>query len=60
VACVDRDALGSAVVFDGEPETLTVKCPGARDADETGGVFAAYRGAVWPEDATAEVNCTVE
>jgi hypothetical protein len=59
-ACVDHDALGTAIVAEGDPQTIRVKCPNERDTDETGGLFAVYRGAVFPEDATASVSCVVQ
>jgi Lysyl oxidase len=60
VACVDKDALGVLVLTDDEAKSVTLDCPDARDADETGGLFAVYRGAVWPEDETATVTCTLD
>jgi hypothetical protein len=48
------------VLTDDEAKSVTLDCPDARDADETGGLFAVYRGAVWPEDETATVTCTLD
>ena len=59
-ACVDRDALGSALIADGKPQSVSIECPAKRDSDEPGGLFAVYRGAVFPGDDTAPVSCAVE
>lgn len=59
VACVDSDALASALPTEaGVP--VTFKCPSARDTLETGGKYALYSAAIWPEDETAAVTCTVD
>ncbi|MET0793864.1 MAG: hypothetical protein ABW061_20260 [Polyangiaceae bacterium] len=59
VACVDADALASALpTADGVAVTFT--CPAKRDDLEVGGKYALYTAAIWPEDETATVTCTVD
>jgi len=60
VACLEQQALGGLTVAPGSTETVTFTCPKERDETEPGGSFAVYVGAIWPEDDTAKVTCTVE
>jgi hypothetical protein len=57
---MDQHALGTLTVAGGESASATFTCPKKRDATEPGGSFSVYVGAVWPEDDTAEVTCTLD
>jgi hypothetical protein len=59
-ACMDQHVLGGLIVAGGASATATFTCPKKRDATEPGGLFSVYVGAVWPEDDTAEVTCTLD
>jgi Lysyl oxidase len=59
VACVDADALVSALPT-AAGVAVTFTCPAMRDAKEPGGKYALYSAAIWPEDETATVTCTVD
>jgi hypothetical protein len=58
VACNTFDALAIADIDDGGPVTLTVPCPGPRDAAEPGGLYAVYTAPSFPGDLAAQVTCT--
>lgn len=60
LACVQADALGSGIVESGTHASVTFTCPRRRSAEEPGGLYALYVAPVWPEDAVADVTCSVE
>jgi hypothetical protein len=60
VACTFRDALGNTVVSGSAPTTVSIKCPAARDAMETGGLVALYSQPVLDGDKAQKVTCTVK
>jgi hypothetical protein len=60
VACLEHDALASAALTAGSPQSISFTCPAKRDATEPGGLFAIYSGALFPEDDAAEVTCSPE
>jgi hypothetical protein len=60
VACLQHDALASFGVEAGASASATFACPAKRDSTEPGGLYSLYQGALFPEDETAEVTCTVD
>jgi hypothetical protein len=60
VACLEQHALGSLSIEGGKSASVTFTCPEKRDADEPGGLFALYRGALFPEDDAANVSCKLD
>jgi hypothetical protein len=59
-ACLEQQALASLTVLAGASASATFTCPAKRDVTEPGGLYSAYVGALWPEDETTEVTCTLE
>jgi hypothetical protein len=59
VACSPEDALALADVEGDAAVTLTLPCPGPRDAAEPGGLFAIYTAPTFSEDAGVPVTCTL-
>lgn len=59
-ACLEQQALASFSIESGASASAGFKCPAERDSKEPGGLFAIYRGALFPEDDTADVSCSVD
>lgn len=57
VACDTFDALALVDVEDNAPVTLSVPCPGPRDAAEPGGLYAIYNAPSFGGDASTAVTC---
>jgi hypothetical protein len=55
--CVHRDARANTVV-QGIPTLVTMTCPAARDATETGGQLAIYTTPAYAPDGALAVTCT--
>jgi hypothetical protein len=58
-ACTHADALLNTIISN-EPATISFTCPLPRDANEPGGDYAIYTGAVFTDDATTAVTCTLQ
>lgn len=58
IPCIFDQALATASVDTGAATMVTFTCPAARDAMETGGGYALYTGAAFPEDKGDVVTCT--
>lgn len=56
-ACLEQQALGSLTIEASASASATFSCPKPRDEDETGGLVALYRGALFPDDTAAEITC---
>jgi hypothetical protein len=57
-ACTHGFALGNSVVPEAGAD-VTITCPAARSADETGGGYSIYGSPLVDEDAAQTVTCTV-
>ncbi len=58
IPCTYSDALATQIIP--IESDVTFACPAARDeAVETGGSYAIFTGALFPEDGTVPVNCVV-
>jgi hypothetical protein len=59
IPCTFDQALAlGAVDNTGAAATVTFTCPPPRDANEPGGGYALYTGALFPDDAAQTVTCT--
>lgn len=59
IPCMLDDALANQIITS-ETQTISIACPGARDAAEPGGVFALFTAPLLPDDEAAPVSCAVE
>jgi hypothetical protein len=60
VACLEHDALASLGVEGGASASAKFTCPAKRDSSEPGGLYSLYTGALFPDDAAADVTCAVD
>jgi hypothetical protein len=58
IPCTFDQALANEPV-DESGANVSFVCPSARDASEPGGGYALYTGALFPDDAAAQITCTV-
>jgi hypothetical protein len=57
-ACAHAFALGNSVVTSAGVD-VTIPCPAARSAAESGGLYSIYSSPLVDEDAAQQVTCTV-
>jgi hypothetical protein len=58
IPCIFDQALATSGVDTSGAATVTFTCPNARDANEPGGGYALYTGALFPDDMAQTVTCT--
>ena len=58
-ACTAGDALAQGTIAVGEPADLSFTCPRARDAEETGGLYAVYVGQLDGDEAAVDDAITL-
>ena len=58
IPCIFDQSLTVGNVEDSGPTVVSFTCPAARDANEPGGGYALYTGAVFTDDAAAAVTCS--
>ena len=59
VACTFRDALANTIVS-GAALSVSLTCPAARDATETGGLIALYAQPLLDGDPAQNISCTLK
>lgn len=60
VACTFRDALANSIVPGSAPTKVTLTCPAARDAVETGGLIALFAQPLVDGDPLQKAACTLK